>query len=259
MEMVYVLLSVLQIASNKPATFIATNPSITILQRDCQTRLAVCTFEPHTHNTYNQRGCNVGFISFLLFRVFSTNYLNVLFILNIIDYFFISIFTWRRYIGTHTSHKESKDAGSLSNLPSRASNASSSIEDERWLAYKSYSQMPSERNGNVGREDWKAPSLTYVGVHHPPRSSSRSYQPPATPFRRRTPNRAMHPPSPRTLFVPFSPHTQPRYTMQSIDNTTRESRVLWMPRPEDQTANLNRCLFFITPLISYATPVLFRI
>lgn len=25
-------------------------------------------------------------------------------------------------------------------------------------------------------------------------------------------------------------------------------------RPEDQTANLNRCLFFITPLISYATP-----
>lgn len=32
-----------------------------------------------------------------------------------------------------------------------------------------------------------------------------------------------------------------------------------MPRPEDQTANLNRCLFFITLLISYATPVLFRI
>lgn len=26
-----------------------------------------------------------------------------------------------------------------------------------------------------------------------------------------------------------------------------------MPGPEDQTANLNRCLFFITPLISYAT------
>lgn len=142
-------------------------------------------------------------------------------------------------------------------LPSRASNASSSTEDERWLVYKSYSQMLSERNGNVGREDWKAPSLTYVGVYHPPRSSW-SYQPPTTPFRRRTPNRTMHIPL-RTLFVPFSPHTQPRYTMQSIDNTTRESRVLWMPRPEDQTANLNRCLFFITPLISYATLVLFRI
>jgi len=28
--------------------------------------------------------------------------------------------------------------------------------------------------------------------------------------------------------------------------------------PEDQTANLNRCLFFITPLISYAAPVLPR-
>lgn len=27
-----------------------------------------------------------------------------------------------------------------------------------------------------------------------------------------------------------------------------------MARPEDQTANLNRCLFFITLLISYATP-----
>lgn len=141
-------------------------------------------------------------------------------------------------------------------LPSRASNTSSSAEDERWLAYKSYSQMLSERNGNVGRENWKAPSLTYVGIHHLA-GSSWSYQPPPTSFRRRTPNRAMHP---RTLFSnPFSPYTQPRYTMQSIDNTTRESRVLWMPRPEDQTANLNRCLFFITPLISYATLVLFRI
>lgn len=45
-----------------------------------------------------------------------------------------------------------------------------------------------------------------------------------------------------------------RDTAQSIDNirAVLESSVnAW---PEDQTANLNRCLFFITPLISYATP-----
>ena len=42
--------------------------------------------------------------------------------------------------------------------------------------------------------------------------------------------------------------------MQSIDNTRTVVESSVNARLEDQTANLNRCLFFITPLISYATP-----
>lgn len=41
--------------------------------------------------------------------------------------------------------------------------------------------------------------------------------------------------------------------MQSIDNTRTVVESSVNARLEDQTANLNRCLFFITPLISYAT------
>jgi len=152
-------------------------------------------------------------VSFLLAQVFPANYLNVLLILNIIVYiFFFQYFHWHRYIGTCTSHKESRMLALL--ISSRVSNASSSAEDERWLAYKSYSQMPSERNGNLGREDWKAPSLTYVGVHHPPLvqlvvSAVRYSSPSSHPESRDTP--------PRTLFVPLSLHTHTAATYYAVN------------------------------------------
>jgi len=54
-------------------------------------------------------------------------------------------------IHRRSPREESKRSGALLSfslilLPA-LSNASSSAEDERWLAHKSYSQMPSERNG----------------------------------------------------------------------------------------------------------------
>lgn len=103
-----ILLFVLQIASNKPAPFITTNPSITILQRDCQIRLSVSysSYTRHRNVMYHRK---VDFVSFLLPQVFSAN-LNVLFILNIIEYiFFFQYFHWHRYIGTCIrNHKESR-------------------------------------------------------------------------------------------------------------------------------------------------------
>lgn len=47
--------------------------------------------------------------------------------------------------------------------------------------------------------------------------------------------------------------------VQSIDNRAGGAERFREYLPRRSNGKLNRCLFFITPLISYATPVLFRI
>lgn len=68
-----------------------------------------------------------------------------------------------------------------------------------------------------------------------------------------TPSPSLHLES-RCAHPPRRIRTHRRDTTQSIDNTRAVVESSVNARPEDQTANLNRCLFFITPLISYATP-----
>jgi len=109
------------------------------------------------------------------------------------QFFFLPTTIYRR-----NSRKKSKPMVGYTRNPLfsflRTSNAS---EDERWLAHKSYSQMPSERNGGVGR-GLKGSATVVVNICRCVSSTAvgRPYQRPLL-----TPSPLLHPesrPPPRT-------------------------------------------------------------
>lgn len=162
-----VLLS-LQTVSGKPEPFTAANPSITVLQRDRQIGLSVCTFGCHDAISYhvNLKGDRTRFASSHISQLPLNNIDNHIFVLftnidtsSMLDIkvkCYIVCENFFIYRTRMSRKKKSKPmlSRARSTLSPVLSNASSSAEDERWLAHKSYSQMPSERNGGgVGRGD----------------------------------------------------------------------------------------------------------